>query len=77
MQQSVMELQQLVVGKGQDTVIRTTASPRRARELSITAPAASQPAPIRTNGHARVAMASSSASNGRGEIPMDADFKDF
>jgi methyl-accepting chemotaxis protein len=78
MKQSVTELQQLVGGKGQNTVTRKTAAPLRNQEIHIVKPVAKRSAPLHGNGHARrVTPAKSIVANGRSEIPMDGDFKDF
>jgi hypothetical protein len=38
---------------------------------------AKQSAPAKSNGHARVVTPTANGTKGRGEIPMDVDFKDF
>jgi methyl-accepting chemotaxis protein len=76
MKQSVMELLQLVGGNSQNTVTRTPSSPAR-RTVHIASPAAKRPAPVHGNGHARIQLEASGKTNGRNEIPMEGDFRDF
>jgi hypothetical protein len=50
----------------------------RNQEIHIVKPVTKRSAPLHGNGHARgVTPAKSVVSNGRSEIPMDGDFKDF
>jgi methyl-accepting chemotaxis protein len=77
MKQSVAELLQLVGSSGQNTVAPTTAAPSRAREFRSSAPTTKRSAPVRGNGHAHAEPALSGKANGRSQIPMDGDFKDF
>jgi methyl-accepting chemotaxis protein len=79
MKQSVTDLQQLVGGKGHGAVNRKTAAPRHAKTKEIYAgkSAPKQSVPVKSNGHARVATPLAAVANGRSEIPMDGDFKDF
>jgi methyl-accepting chemotaxis protein len=78
MKQSVAELLRLVGGNSQTaTATRTAAAPMRAKEVRIAAPVAKRPAPIHGNGHAHAEPAMAGKVNGRSEIPMDGDFKDF
>jgi methyl-accepting chemotaxis protein len=78
MKQSVAELLRLVGGNSQTTAAtRTAAAPMRAKEARIATRVAKQPAPIHGNGHAHAEPAMAGKVNGRSEIPMDGDFKDF
>jgi hypothetical protein len=75
MKQSVTELQHLVGGQGQNTVNRKPTTPLR-KEVRAATLTVKRSTPAHTNGHARVATPTSTV-NGRSEIPMDGDFKDF
>ncbi len=77
MKESVMELMQLVGGNSQTTVNRTAAPPSRAREAHIAAPMARRPAPTNGNGHSHAEPAMTGKANGRSQIPLEGDFKDF
>ena len=77
MKESVAELLQLVGGKGQSTVTRTNAAPAQAKVTRHAAPKTRLTAPARGNGHAHAGPALSGKANGRSEIPMEGDFKDF
>ena len=77
MKQSVAELLRLVGGNGQNTVTRKTAAPSHAEEFGNLVPKAKPVAPVRRNGHANAEPAPSGKANGRSEIPLDGDFKDF
>ena len=74
MKDSVAELLQLVGGNGQNTFTQTTAAPAHAKEYRSAAPTVKRPAPNNGNGHAHAEPAKA---NGRSEIPLDGDFKDF
>jgi methyl-accepting chemotaxis protein len=76
MKQSVGDLLKLVGGTGQ-AVNHKTASPVRAKQARIAAPAAKRPAPIQGNGHAHAEPALAGVAKGRSEIPLDGDFRDF
>jgi methyl-accepting chemotaxis protein len=79
MKESVTELMQLVGGNNQTTVTRTTATPSRTREARLAAPIAKRPAPIHGNGnrHSHAEPATAGKSNGRSQIPLEDDFKNF
>jgi len=77
MKDSVTELLRLVGGNHQDTVVRTAAAPARAKEFRSSAPKARLATPVRRNGQVHAEPVLSSKTNGRSEIPMDGDFKDF
>ena len=85
MKQSVAELLQLVGGKSESSPRKAATYTRRtngrANELHSAAPTTSRPAPSRHNGngngHAPAAPVLTAPAKGRGEIPMDDDFKIF
>ena len=79
MKESVTELLKLVGGRENSEAIGagTTAVPVRAKEARVAAPVAKRHATIHGNGHARTASLSAGVANGRSEIPLDGDFKDF
>jgi methyl-accepting chemotaxis protein len=77
MKQSVGELLQLVGGKGQRHMASPIARSVHAREIRHAVPTVKRSVPARSNGHAPAASALSGKSNGRSEIPLDDDFKDF
>ncbi|MDR3460571.1 MAG: methyl-accepting chemotaxis protein [Verrucomicrobiae bacterium] len=77
MKESVAELLQLVVGKSQGTVIRTAAAPAHAKVVRHTAPKAKLAALVGGKGQAHRERALTSEANGRDEIPLEGDFKDF
>ena len=77
MKESVAELLQLVGGIREGAVTRITTAPVQQKSVHVTAPTAKRPAPVRGNGHAHAEPAMSGKANGRSEIPMDGDFKDF
>jgi methyl-accepting chemotaxis protein len=76
MKDSVSELLQLVGGHRQGTVTATAAS-ARAKEVRRAPALTRSSAPVHSNGHARLAKTVTGVANGRKEIPMEADFKDF
>ena len=78
MKKSVTELLELIGGGGTETTAPATAPVRTpaARSFApVSAPRRS--APARRNGHHPAPPAAAGMSNGRSEIPMDGDFKDF
>ncbi len=79
MKDSVAELMQLVGGNGQAAATRTTETPSFRKEARITTPTVKRAAPIHGNGngHAHAEPATAGATNGRGQIPLEGDFKDF
>jgi methyl-accepting chemotaxis protein len=77
MKESVAELLQLVGGSRQTTVTKTAAAPPRAKEARSTRSAVKPQAPAHGNGHAPTAPARAGTTNGRHEIPLEGDFKDF
>ena len=77
MKQSVGELLQLVGGNSQGTGPRTTTAPAHTKSVRVIAPTAKRAAPINGNGHSHAEPALSGKANGRSEIPLDGDFKDF
>jgi len=80
MKESVSELLRLVGGNGHASVTRTDATPSRARETRIAASMAkkrSAPVHGNGNGHAHPESAMAGAANGRNEIPLEDDFKNF
>ena len=74
MKQSVMELLQLVGGHSPAAVSNNQASASHTREHRPTASAAKRPVSMHGNGHAPVPA---SRGNGRGQIPLEGDFRDF
>ena len=72
MKASVAELLQLVRGDGTGTT-----APARAKATPSSAPTPKRRTPPRRNGHQSPAPAMAGAANGRNEIPMAGDFKDF
>jgi len=73
MKESVAELLQLVGGRGQGMAVGNTASP-----AGRATPVATQnPAPQGNGHYVRPKESKTSTANGRGEIPMNGDFKDF
>jgi len=77
MKQSVAELLQLVGGSGQTAGPGTTTAPMHAMKTHVPASVAKRSAPIHSNGHAHAEPAMSGKANGRNEIPLEGDFKDF
>jgi methyl-accepting chemotaxis protein len=77
MKHSVGELLQLVGGKGHPSTAKAAAPVARTHAVHAAAPAARKSAPVHRNGHANTEPASAGAANGRSEIPLDGDFKDF
>jgi hypothetical protein len=77
MKQSVAELLQLVGGQSQGTLTRTTTTSAPTKKSYFAAPPAKQSALVRGNGHAHPEPTPSAKANGRSQIPMDGDFKDF
>jgi methyl-accepting chemotaxis protein len=77
MKQFVAELQQLVGGNNEGGLTKPAAASRNTREIHVTKPVAKRSAPVNGSGHGRVKRALASVANGRSEIPMDGDFKDF
>jgi methyl-accepting chemotaxis protein len=77
MQESVAELMQLVNGGHQGNQARKPAASGFERGDRQPARAARRSAPAQTNGHAQPAPALAGPVNGRSEIPMEGDFKDF
>jgi len=77
MKESVSELLRLVDGSHEATVTRTTAASQRAREARVVTPTAKRSTTIHRNGHAHAATVAASAANGRKEIPLEGDFRDF
>ena len=74
MKQSVAALLQLVGGT---VKAETSVAPLSFPKAQATAPAAKRPAAIHGNGHFHAESATAGATNGRGQIPLDGDFKDF
>ena len=74
--QSVAELLNLVGGKGQTSPSKAGA-PTRAVRTHFPGRVASQSATDRGNGNGHAGPVLAAAGNGRGEIPMEGDFKDF
>jgi len=80
MEQSVSQLLQLVGAIEAKQAGATPAPSWHSNQLQSTAPEVERPAPSNhrnRNGHSHVAPAPSTAGNGRNEIPMEGDFKDF
>jgi methyl-accepting chemotaxis protein len=75
MKESVAQLLRLVGGNGQTTQTSKPAAHSRAKEAHYIAPSAKRLTAIHGNGHAQAMTAS--VTNGRKEIPMEGDFKDF
>ena len=78
MKQSVIELLKLVNGRDQ-TVSTHTPSPARKREVQPAKHFTQPSAPVNGNGngHSRTVPEMASAGNGRSQIPLEGDFKDF
>ena len=76
MKESVAELLQLV-GGNQNTATRTNAAPTHAEVIRNSAPGVKRSIPVRRNGQLHAEPALSGKANGRSEIPLDGDFKDF
>jgi len=79
MKDSVNELLKLVGGRENSHAIgaETPAAPVRAKEARIAAPVPKRSTTIHGNGHAHAVTATASSANGRKEIPLEGDFKDF
>ncbi len=81
MKESVMELLQLVGGSSQPSVSRNTTAPVRTMKARMHAPAAKRSAPVHGNGngngHPHPEPAMAGVANGRSEIPLEGDFKNF
>jgi len=77
MKESVAELLQLVGGGSQGTVTRTNGIHTPAKATPHAAPKERLAAPVRENGHAHAGPARAGKANGRSEIPLEGDFKDF
>jgi methyl-accepting chemotaxis protein len=78
MKESVMELLRLVGGTNQQgTIAKTSAASPRAKEIRMAAPMAKRSTTIHGNGHDHATTTTSSVANGRKEIPLEGDFKDF
>jgi methyl-accepting chemotaxis protein len=81
MKHSVADLLQLVGGQSQAAATKPAAPAVRIKEVSAPAPATKRSAPIKHNGngngHPQPAPALATAENGRSEIPMEDDFKNF
>ena len=77
MKESVSQLLRLVDGGSQGTVTKTTASPACVEKDHVAAPVAKRSTTIHGNGHVPTMSSTAIAANGRKEIPMEGDFKDF
>jgi len=77
MKDSVNELLKLVGGGQAGNLPATVAPVMREKEVHAAAPPAKWSAPIHGNGHTRVAPVKAGVANGRSEIPLEGDFKDF
>jgi methyl-accepting chemotaxis protein len=79
MKHSVVGLQELIGGNVQKAATKTKAAPRhaKAKEIYAIKHVAKHSAPVKSNGHARAITPMANGTKGRGEIPMDGDFKDF
>ena len=82
MKESVTELLQLVGGGGQATVTRATATPASARGARMAVPEVKRSSVLRGNGHGNgqahpEPVAATGVTNGRNEIPLEGDFRDF
>jgi methyl-accepting chemotaxis protein len=83
MKQSVAELLQLVGGNRQKTTAITPAARLHPKTVHLAAPMTKRTATTTSshngngNGHVHTAPATAGVANGRSEIPMDGDFKDF
>jgi methyl-accepting chemotaxis protein len=77
MKESVAELLQLVSGNRQGAVTRTTTAPANTKSVRVSASTVKRHAPVRGNGHAHAEPALAGKANGRNEIPLAGDFKDF
>jgi len=77
MKESVTELLKLVEGNGHTTGTGKRTTPVCGKSVHAEAPPAKRSSTIHGNGHARVGALAPSAANGRKEMPIDGDFKDF
>jgi len=77
MKESVAELLQLVGGGSQGTVTRTNGTHTPAKVNHKVKAKEELSTPVRENGRAHTGPARSGKANGRSEIPMEGDFKDF
>ena len=77
MKQAVGELMQLVGGHGKAGAASTPAPPQHFERFSAPRATAKRSAPVATNGHAHAVPTLTAEKNGRNEIPMEGDFKDF
>jgi methyl-accepting chemotaxis protein len=77
MKDSVAELLQLAGGSRQGTVPQMTTASAHTKSVHVTASTTKRPAQVRGNGHAHAEPVLSGKANGRSEIPLEGDFKDF
>jgi methyl-accepting chemotaxis protein len=77
MKDSVAELLQLVDGQRRGNLTRLNSATPDSHAFRFAVPTAKRPAPVRGNGHAQPEPARFGKANGRSEIPMDGDFRDF
>ena len=78
MRESVAELLQLVGGQGRTSGTATADATPHRQETRRSAPAGKRPVSVHGNGHhAQPEPPATTTVNGRSEIPMDGDFKDF
>ncbi len=77
MKASITELLILVGGENQRVVTRPPVSAAPAMRMHPAAPIAKRSAPVHGNGHAPAELATTGATNGRSQIPLEGDFKDF
>ena len=77
MKESVAELLQLVGGSKQNPVSQSNAAPQPAKVTPHAAPKERPAVSTNGNGHRHARPAMHSKTNGRSEIPLEGDFKDF
>jgi len=77
MKESVTELLHLVGGNHRSAVSGKATTPSHAGEAHVVVPMAKRSASMNGNGHVHAAPALIPPGNGRSQIPLDDDFKDF
>jgi len=77
MKESVAELLRLVGGSSESTVVGPTAVAAQNKQFRVSAHLRKGTSPTNGNGHNHVEPALSGKVNGRSEIPLEGDFRDF
>ena len=75
--QELNELLQLVGGQSGEAATMPAAQALRKNEVQAAVSKATRAAPVHANGQPRVKPATAERANGRGEIPLEGDFKNF